>query len=167
MAVDLLQLPGAAPAPFAHHQSHRINLCHRSASHANGPRDVAHEPLTLTMVFKLGIEAQKHWRRLNGSELIPKVVTGVHVAPVSWPTKEKFISLVVEPYYGDWKAATSSDKTGPVYRITIKPDRIEMGNEFGPGDNELEAFVPDARIPELYPLMNQTAHDSSLNRDNR
>jgi putative transposase len=32
---------------------------------------------TLTMVFKLGIEAQKHWRRLNGSELIPKVVTGV------------------------------------------------------------------------------------------
>jgi transposase-like protein len=32
---------------------------------------------TLTMVFKLCIEAQKHWRRLNGSELIPKVVTGV------------------------------------------------------------------------------------------
>jgi putative transposase len=32
---------------------------------------------TLTMVFKLGIEAQKHWRRLNGSELIPKVVIGV------------------------------------------------------------------------------------------
>jgi hypothetical protein len=29
------------------------------------------------MVFKLGIEAQKHWRRLNGSELIPKVVIGV------------------------------------------------------------------------------------------
>jgi putative transposase len=33
---------------------------------------------TLTMVFKLGIEAQKHWRRLNGSALLPKVVTGVH-----------------------------------------------------------------------------------------
>jgi putative transposase len=32
---------------------------------------------TLTMVFKLGTEAQKHWRRLNGSELIPKVITGV------------------------------------------------------------------------------------------
>ena len=32
---------------------------------------------TLTMVFKLGFEAQRHWRRLNGSELIPKVVTGV------------------------------------------------------------------------------------------
>src|SRR5260221_3082451 len=31
---------------------------------------------TLTMVFKLGIEAQKHWRRLNGSALLPKVVTG-------------------------------------------------------------------------------------------
>jgi hypothetical protein len=30
-----------------------------------------------TMVFKLGVEAQKRWRRLNGSELIPKVVTGV------------------------------------------------------------------------------------------
>src|SRR6201984_3861281 len=32
---------------------------------------------TLTMVFKLGIEAQKHWRRLQGFELIPKVVPGV------------------------------------------------------------------------------------------
>ena len=32
---------------------------------------------TLTMVFKLGIEAQKHWRRLNGSQLMTKVVTGV------------------------------------------------------------------------------------------
>jgi Transposase, Mutator family len=32
---------------------------------------------TLTMVFKLGIEAQKHWRRLNGSALLSKVVTGV------------------------------------------------------------------------------------------
>jgi transposase-like protein len=27
---------------------------------------------TLTMVFKLGLEAQKHWRRLNGSALLPK-----------------------------------------------------------------------------------------------
>ncbi|MEY2602518.1 MAG: hypothetical protein QOH31_276, partial [Verrucomicrobiota bacterium] len=33
---------------------------------------------TLTMVFKLAIEAQKHWRRLNGSALLPTVVTGVH-----------------------------------------------------------------------------------------
>jgi hypothetical protein len=28
------------------------------------------------MVFKLGIEAQKHWRRLNGRSLLPKVITG-------------------------------------------------------------------------------------------
>jgi hypothetical protein len=28
------------------------------------------------MVFKLGTQAQQHWRRLNGSDLIPKVVTG-------------------------------------------------------------------------------------------
>ena len=32
---------------------------------------------TLSMVFKFGTQAQQHWRRLNGSELIPKVVTGV------------------------------------------------------------------------------------------
>ena len=32
---------------------------------------------TLTMVFKLGMEAQKHWRRLNGPELVAKVVIGV------------------------------------------------------------------------------------------
>ncbi len=31
----------------------------------------------LTMVFKLGIEAQKRWRRLNGAALLEKVVTGV------------------------------------------------------------------------------------------
>jgi hypothetical protein len=29
------------------------------------------------MVFKLGLEAQKHWRRLQRFELIPKVVSGV------------------------------------------------------------------------------------------
>jgi putative transposase len=34
---------------------------------------------TLTMVFKLGTQAQQHWRRLDGSELIPKLVTGVIV----------------------------------------------------------------------------------------
>jgi hypothetical protein len=32
---------------------------------------------TLPMAFKLGLEAQKHWRRLNGPELVAKVVTGV------------------------------------------------------------------------------------------
>jgi hypothetical protein len=32
---------------------------------------------TLTMVFKLALEAQKHWRRLQGFELIPKVVVVV------------------------------------------------------------------------------------------
>jgi len=32
---------------------------------------------TLSMVFKLAIEAQKHWRKLKGSKLIAKVVNGV------------------------------------------------------------------------------------------
>jgi putative transposase len=32
---------------------------------------------TLTMVYKLGLEAQNGWRRLNGAEKIAKVVTGV------------------------------------------------------------------------------------------
>jgi len=32
---------------------------------------------TLTMVFKLALEAQKYWRRLNGAELVAKIVTGV------------------------------------------------------------------------------------------
>jgi putative transposase len=32
---------------------------------------------TLTMVFKLVREAEKHWRRLNGSHLIEKVIEGV------------------------------------------------------------------------------------------
>jgi hypothetical protein len=29
------------------------------------------------VLFKLGLEAQKDWRRLNGSELLAKGVTGV------------------------------------------------------------------------------------------
>jgi len=32
---------------------------------------------TLTMVFKLALEAERHWRKLNGSELLAKVITGV------------------------------------------------------------------------------------------
>lgn len=32
---------------------------------------------TLTMVFKLGLEAQKRWRKLNGSALLGKVIEGV------------------------------------------------------------------------------------------
>lgn len=32
---------------------------------------------TLSMVFKLGLEAEKRWRRLNGSQLIAKVLEGV------------------------------------------------------------------------------------------
>ena len=32
---------------------------------------------TMAMVFKLGLEAEKRWRRLNGSRLIAKVIEGV------------------------------------------------------------------------------------------
>jgi transposase-like protein len=32
---------------------------------------------TLTMVFKLAKEAERHWRKLNGSELLGKVIEGV------------------------------------------------------------------------------------------
>jgi len=43
---------------------------------------------TLTMVFKLGLEAQKHWRRLNGAELIAKVITGVKFVDGEEVTKQ-------------------------------------------------------------------------------
>jgi len=43
---------------------------------------------TLTMVFKLGLEAQKHWRRLNGPELIAKVITGVKFVDGEEVTKQ-------------------------------------------------------------------------------
>ena len=32
------------------------------------------------MVYKLGLEAQKAWRRLNGADQIAKVITGVRFA---------------------------------------------------------------------------------------
>ena len=31
---------------------------------------------TLTMVFKLATQAEKHWRRINGYQLITKVIEG-------------------------------------------------------------------------------------------
>ena len=43
---------------------------------------------TLTMVFKLGLEAQKHWRRLNGAELVAKVITGVKFVDGEEVTKQ-------------------------------------------------------------------------------
>jgi hypothetical protein len=32
------------------------------------------------MVFKLGMEAEKHWRRLNGPELVAEVKTGSNLS---------------------------------------------------------------------------------------
>jgi len=32
---------------------------------------------TLTKVFKLALQAEKHWRRLNGYQLLPQVILGV------------------------------------------------------------------------------------------
>ena len=32
---------------------------------------------TLSMVFKLSISAESHWRKLRGSQMIPKVMSGV------------------------------------------------------------------------------------------
>ena len=58
-------------------QPHGINLCYRASSYPANQR-VWLTDRDLTMVFKLAMEAQKHWRRLNGSALLPKVVTGVH-----------------------------------------------------------------------------------------
>src|SRR5689334_7277810 len=49
---------------------------------------------TLTMVFKLGTQAQQHWRRLNGSELIPKVVTGVTFVDGEELTQQAALSLL-------------------------------------------------------------------------
>ncbi len=43
---------------------------------------------TLTMVFKLALKAQKHWRRLQGFELIPKLIAGVLFVDGDEPTQQ-------------------------------------------------------------------------------
>jgi putative transposase len=53
------------------------DTCVRVGETAERTKGCGSRIATLTMVFKLGTQAQQHWRRLNGSELIPKVVTGV------------------------------------------------------------------------------------------
>lgn len=44
---------------------------------------------TLSMVFKLGLQAEKHWRRLNGHQLIDKVIQGVRFVNGELPKTEK------------------------------------------------------------------------------
>jgi hypothetical protein len=81
------------------------------------------------MVFKLGIEAQKHWRRLNGSELIPKVVIGS-----SWETLRSQLSthqvVTVRLPTIDGRVLTIRRDTRPeqihrdIYRVLRVPERI-------------------------------------------
>ena len=47
------------------------------------------------MVFKLGLEAQKHWRRLQGFELIQKVVTGVRFVDGEEQTQQAASSIIL------------------------------------------------------------------------
>ncbi len=44
---------------------------------------------TLMMVFKLAAEAEKHWRRLNGYQWIPKVIEGVHFVNGTLPQPDE------------------------------------------------------------------------------
>jgi hypothetical protein len=47
------------------------------------------------MVFKLGLEAQKHWRRLQGFELIQKVVTSVRFVDGEEQTQQAAKSIIL------------------------------------------------------------------------
>ena len=67
----LIQILDDFPNQFARNTFATVRL------RTQRPKGCGSRIATLTMVFKLGIEAQKHWRRLNGSALLPKVVTGV------------------------------------------------------------------------------------------
>ena len=44
---------------------------------------------TLMMVFKLAEQAEKHWRRINGYQWIPKVIEGVRFVNVTLPETAK------------------------------------------------------------------------------
>ena len=70
-ALSLLRLPSPALAAFTDHQPHRIHFCYRPITNSGNKR-LRSRIATLTMVFKLGLEAQKHWRRQQGFELIQR-----------------------------------------------------------------------------------------------
>src|SRR5580692_5126886 len=57
-------------------------------------KDCGSRIATLTMVFKLALEAQKHWRRLQGFELIPKVVTGVRFVDGEEQSQQAALSII-------------------------------------------------------------------------
>jgi hypothetical protein len=59
----------------ANDQPDRIHLFHGATSYPEN-QGMRLADRDLTMVFKLAAQAQQHWRRLNGSDLIPKVLTG-------------------------------------------------------------------------------------------
>jgi hypothetical protein len=75
---------------FTHHQPYRIHPPRRTTVRLRTHRtkDSGSRIATLTLVFKLGMEAQKHWRRLQGFELIQKVVTGVRFVDGEEQTKQ-------------------------------------------------------------------------------
>jgi hypothetical protein len=63
------------PINLSRQQVFLENLCN-GAFRTQRTKGCGSRIATLTMVFKLGLKAQKHWRRLNGSALLPKVVIG-------------------------------------------------------------------------------------------
>ena len=54
-------------------------FCHSAspAAQNQGGGETVSRLATLTMVFKLSIEAEKRWRRLNGYQQLAKVIDGV------------------------------------------------------------------------------------------
>ena len=54
----------------------RVHLLRRSVCGSDERRVVAAAKRSLTMVFMLARQAERHWRRLNGSEVIVHVLEG-------------------------------------------------------------------------------------------
>ncbi|MGO9202828.1 MAG: hypothetical protein ACLQM8_20095 [Limisphaerales bacterium] len=52
-------------------------MAHSSSSWYQSLHDRASRAACLAMAFKLVEPAQNHWRKLNGSTLLPEVIAGV------------------------------------------------------------------------------------------
>ena len=75
-AAVLLRLPCRALGSPAHDQSHRERVRHRAHRTVRTKGSLSSTTARL-MVFKLVVAASKTWRRLKGTNQLPKVIAGV------------------------------------------------------------------------------------------
>ena len=74
--VSLLRLPGRAQGTHPHDEPHRVDLCH-DCHRSDQAKGCVICNTMLAMLYKLGMSAEKRWRRIRGFHHLAKVLEGI------------------------------------------------------------------------------------------